>query len=197
MASEDSPRHSLSSSSSADSLRALELSHGLPSSPRESTRPTRTPTSTMFEFQRELLPLSLSEPVERTREVTAEKTIGLTNGTWQSCVCPRRTFRKLMMRFLTKIQRHCARSWRANRFWHFVSAARIHCRKLFTLYSSSPGVVLADAGSVGASLIVWVVCGLLAWTGARSVGLLSFEKWQRSVKMQPTAHSQSWVLRYL
>lgn len=38
----------------------------------------------MFEFQRELLPLSLSEPVERTREVTAEKTIGLTNGTWRS-----------------------------------------------------------------------------------------------------------------
>jgi hypothetical protein len=37
----------------------------------------------MFEFQRELFPLSLSEPVERTREVTAEKTVGLTNGIWR------------------------------------------------------------------------------------------------------------------
>lgn len=33
---------------------------------------------------------------------------------------------------------------------------------------SSPGVVLADSGSVGASLMVWVVSGVLAWTGASS-----------------------------
>ncbi|KAF8744188.1 Amino acid permease, partial [Rhizoctonia solani] len=32
---------------------------------------------------------------------------------------------------------------------------------------SSPGVVVANASSVGASLVVWVVGGLLAWTGAR------------------------------
>ena len=40
----------------------------------------------MFEFQRELFPLSLSEPVERTREVAAEKTVGLVNGTGPSCL---------------------------------------------------------------------------------------------------------------
>ncbi|QRW27621.1 amino acid permease [Rhizoctonia solani] len=34
---------------------------------------------------------------------------------------------------------------------------------------SSPGVVVANASSVGASLVVWVVGGLLAWTGARHV----------------------------
>ncbi|KDN48930.1 hypothetical protein RSAG8_02283, partial [Rhizoctonia solani AG-8 WAC10335] len=33
---------------------------------------------------------------------------------------------------------------------------------------SSPGVVLANASSVGASLVVWIVGGLLAWTGASS-----------------------------
>lgn len=50
------------------------------------------------------------------------------------------------------------------------------------MYSSSPGVVLADAGSVGASLIVWVVCGLLAWTGARSVVLPSFESGNEALR---------------
>ena len=34
--------------------------------------------------------------------------------------------------------------------------------------SSSPGVVVANTQSVGASLAVWVASGLLAWTGASS-----------------------------
>ena len=34
--------------------------------------------------------------------------------------------------------------------------------------SSSPGVVIANTNSVGASLVVWLVAGLLAWTGASS-----------------------------
>jgi amino acid transporter len=33
---------------------------------------------------------------------------------------------------------------------------------------SSPGLVLANAGSPGASLIVWAIAGVLAWTGAAS-----------------------------
>ncbi|KAF9052662.1 L-methionine transporter [Panaeolus papilionaceus] len=33
---------------------------------------------------------------------------------------------------------------------------------------SSPGVVVANTHSVGASLVVWVISGLLAWTGASS-----------------------------
>ncbi len=32
---------------------------------------------------------------------------------------------------------------------------------------SSPGVVVAEVGSPGASLLVWVMSGVLAWTGAR------------------------------
>ncbi|WVQ98904.1 hypothetical protein IAU59_006035 [Kwoniella sp. CBS 9459] len=33
---------------------------------------------------------------------------------------------------------------------------------------SSPGVVVGEVGSVGASLLVWVMSGVLAWTGASS-----------------------------
>jgi amino acid transporter len=33
---------------------------------------------------------------------------------------------------------------------------------------SSPGLIVALTGSVGASLLVWLVGGLLAWTGASS-----------------------------
>ena len=36
------------------------------------------------------------------------------------------------------------------------------------LASSSPGVVIAETHSVGASLIVWLVSGILGWTGASS-----------------------------
>jgi len=38
----------------------------------------------------------------------------------------------------------------------------------FELYSSSPGIVVANTQSVGASLAVWVAAGVLAWTGASS-----------------------------
>lgn len=36
------------------------------------------------------------------------------------------------------------------------------------MFSSSPGVVIANTNSVGASLIVWLIAGLLGWTGASS-----------------------------
>jgi amino acid transporter len=36
------------------------------------------------------------------------------------------------------------------------------------MQSSSPGVVIANTNSVGASLVVWIAAGLLAWTGASS-----------------------------
>lgn len=34
--------------------------------------------------------------------------------------------------------------------------------------SSSPGIIVANTHSVGASLVVWLASGLLAWTGASS-----------------------------
>jgi hypothetical protein len=36
------------------------------------------------------------------------------------------------------------------------------------MQSSSPGVAIANTNSVGASLVVWLIAGLLAWTGASS-----------------------------
>lgn len=36
------------------------------------------------------------------------------------------------------------------------------------LFSSSPGIVVANTHSVGASLTVWLISGLLGWTGASS-----------------------------
>ena len=40
--------------------------------------------------------------------------------------------------------------------------------RLDTSISSSPGVVVANVHSIGASLLVWLASGLLAWTGASS-----------------------------
>jgi amino acid transporter len=39
---------------------------------------------------------------------------------------------------------------------------------MLTSPSSSPGVVVANTKSVGASLMVWLISGILAWTGASS-----------------------------
>lgn len=39
---------------------------------------------------------------------------------------------------------------------------------MLTVRSSSPGIVIANTHSVGASLSVWLLSGLLAWTGASS-----------------------------
>ncbi len=39
---------------------------------------------------------------------------------------------------------------------------------IMSFSSSSPGVVVANTNTVGASLAVWLASGLLAWTGASS-----------------------------
>lgn len=57
-----------------------------------------------------------------------------------------------------------------DRFRYFVR--HFHARSISFLTcknpSSSPGVVVANTNSVGASLTVWFASGLLAWTGASS-----------------------------
>lgn len=47
--------------------------------------------------------------------------------------------------------------------------------KLTTPRSSSPGIIVANTHSVGASLAVWLVSGLLAWTGASSFAELGYD----------------------
>jgi hypothetical protein len=56
---------------------------------------------------------------------------------------------------------------------------------------SSPGVIVASVGSVGASLMVWVVSGLLAWTGARCVVF-----WRETGGADKVAHSWSLDVLY-
>ncbi|KAG8833528.1 hypothetical protein FRC17_010560 [Serendipita sp. 399] len=142
-----SPHSPASSSGSATSLRALELSQGaqrVPRTPNDTThdplarggRPrifsTNTPTSFVFDFQRDSLNIGLSEPT-RAGDHVAEKTIGLVNGEPSSpCV------------------------------------ALVVGNQIGSGIFSSPGLVAADAGSVGASLLVWLISGVLAWTGASS-----------------------------
>ncbi|KAG8829968.1 hypothetical protein FRC18_008829 [Serendipita sp. 400] len=135
-----STRSPASSSGSATSLRALEFSEGAQRAPRTPTdtthdplgrgnRPrifsTNTPTSFVFDVQRDSLNIGLSESTRAGDHVT-EKTIGLVNG-----------------------------------------VALVVGNQIGSGIFSSPGLVAADAGSVGASLIVWLLSGVLAWTGAR------------------------------
>ncbi|KAG8868008.1 hypothetical protein FRC20_004342 [Serendipita sp. 405] len=136
-----STRSPASSSGSATSLRALEFSEGAQRAPRTPTdtthdplgrgnRPrifsTNTPTSFVFDVQRDSLNIGLSESTRAGDHVT-EKTIGLVNG-----------------------------------------VALVVGNQIGSGIFSSPGLVAADAGSVGASLIVWLLSGVLAWTGASS-----------------------------
>ncbi|KAF8576395.1 amino acid transporter [Ramaria rubella] len=118
-----SPPHSQTSSES--SLRALELSDGVELNLR-TARTGRSNSIAVFQFQADLLPLSLSE-VERDDDKVVEKTIGLSNG-----------------------------------------IALVVGLQIGSGIFSSPGVVLANSRSVGASLLVWAVSGILAWTGASS-----------------------------
>lgn len=53
--------------------------------------------------------------------------------------------------------------------WYLVSRPNyIGPPELIINFSSSPGIVVENTQSVGASLVVWLAGGLLAWTGASS-----------------------------
>ncbi|KAF8495628.1 L-methionine transporter [Gautieria morchelliformis] len=119
-----SPPHSHSSSEA--SLRALELSQGAEPLSLHLTRSRRSSSIGAFQFQADLLPLSLSE-AERDDGNVVEKTVGLYKG-----------------------------------------IALVAGLQIGSGIFSSPGVVLANTQSVGASLLVWLVSGVLAWTGASS-----------------------------
>lgn len=81
-----SPPHSHASSES--SLRALELSEGTEPMSRHLTRTRRSGSIGVFQFQDDLLPLSLSEP-EQDDGGFAEKTVGLFKGVFTVLFCQR------------------------------------------------------------------------------------------------------------
>ncbi|KAG8985900.1 hypothetical protein FRB94_004922 [Tulasnella sp. JGI-2019a] len=115
-----------SSSNSGTSLRALEMSDG-PIKVDMNRRGSFMSNLSGPEYRPDLLPLTLSEDVEKDDEVVMEKTVGLVNG-----------------------------------------IALVVGMQVGSGIFSSPGVVLANTQSVGAALAVWIVGGLLAWTGASS-----------------------------
>jgi hypothetical protein len=115
------------------SLRALELSESFVDDPDQNQRPRQNRSNTVtsfagFEFEHELLPLTLSgegADAEAAKK-DDEKHVGL---------------------------------------WHAIGL--VVGMQVGSGIFSSPGVIVASVGSTGASLMVWVVSGLLAWTGAR------------------------------
>ncbi|CCM02379.1 uncharacterized protein FIBRA_04474 [Fibroporia radiculosa] len=132
-------------SDDADSLRDLELSDGplLADAPISSR--ARAYSISGFDFQRDLLPLtaSLSEP-DTVHGESHTKSISLLHGAW--CL-PYQSLRV------------------TNRL---PGVALIMGLQIGSGIFSSPGVVVANTQSVGASLVVWLAAGLLAWTGASS-----------------------------
>lgn len=95
------PRSQPSSSGSATSLRALELSEGTrrpPHSPHgRRASILGTPATAIFDFQRELLPLSLSEPLNEG-EPLVERNIGFVKGNRISS-CHRQAFHYLLITY--------------------------------------------------------------------------------------------------
>ena len=81
--------------------------------------------------------------------------------------------------------RYSANCWLASRWLYFLSVnlTFLHADRVWDIvrvkwkaflelhthsFSFSPGVVVANTHSVGARLLVWLISGLLAWTGASS-----------------------------
>ncbi|KAG6900866.1 hypothetical protein C0993_009984 [Termitomyces sp. T159_Od127] len=113
-----------------ESLRALEISEGPSVAPVSYSR-GRSYSGSGFEFQHDLLPLSMSltDP-DVGKGPNSEKSVGLINGKFSTDI-------------LLRLQ-------------------------IGSGIFSSPGIVVANTKSVGASLTVWLLSGVLAWTGASS-----------------------------
>ncbi|KDQ33322.1 hypothetical protein PLEOSDRAFT_1110514 [Pleurotus ostreatus PC15] len=132
---------------SEDSLRALEISEG-PLTSMSPRQRGRSYSISGFDFQQDLLPLtsSLSDPEAVIHAEAGEKNLGLINGALgnnTSALC-------LTCKPLGE------------------GIALVVGLQIGSGIFSSPGVVVANTHSVGASLTVWLVSGLLAWTGASS-----------------------------
>lgn len=149
------PGGSRSNRGSPASIRELELSEAFPNEVEDRpglVRHHRSSTVTSlggFEFQSNLLPLT---PSGQAGDGDAgeeglkgdERHVGMLQGEHQLQV---------------SISIKCAYSC--------LGMALIIGTQVGSGIFSSPGVVTAEVGSVGASLAVWVISALLAWTGAR------------------------------
>lgn len=162
-----SPSLSRSSHDSDDSLRALELSDG---PIKLSTMGTRARSFSMggFNFEQDLLPLStsLSDPGASGSGAHGESNINLVSG-----MCTIIYYRNHFSQRPPTCKRYRSHCRTAGKLLTFGRKSRDDILLALQIGSgifSSPGIVIANVRSVGASLIVWLVAGLLAWTGASS-----------------------------
>jgi hypothetical protein len=151
-----SPRGSTSEHGSPASIRQLELSEAFPDDVTDRpglVRHHRSSTITSlggFDFQSDLLPLTPSGQVddgsgEGGGHKGDERHVGMLQGGSE------------------------VKTWRDTAYQcdMQIGMALIIGTQVGSGIFSSPGVVTAEVGSVGASLLVWVMSALLAWTGAR------------------------------
>ncbi|KAJ3787827.1 amino acid permease-domain-containing protein [Lentinula aff. detonsa] len=148
-----SPRRQ--SRDSEDSLRALEISDGIPLA--EPPHHNRNRSFSMRSFDFDLLPLttSLTDPDMANGE-HGEKNISLLNG-----------------------------------------IALVVGMQIGSGIFSSPGVVVANTRTVGASLSVWIASGLLGWTGASSFAELGSAIPQNGGAQAYLAYAYGPLLAYL
>ena len=162
-----SPR---SSHDSDDSLRALELTEGPSgySTGLKNARASRSYSVSGFRFEPDLFQLTttLDDPgEERSGELGERKQIGFMKGVALCVGLQVRIRRSIFRPFDFEHQLHVL-DW----VWYIVCAWFLSPvpTAQFESCSSSPGIVVANTQSVGASLAVWVAAGILAWTGASS-----------------------------
>ena len=127
----------------------------------ENTRPFRGRSYSVsgFDFQHDLLPLSasVSEPPDVHLEAT-EKCLGLVNGELRCITC---VTRKVLRQ--RDVRRDRSDRGFTDRFRDIVSHHGVCYVEYYNLRkrSSSPGIVVANTHSMGASLLVWISVGVL------------------------------------
>ena len=147
------------SEESDDPLHDLELSEG----PllMENTRPFcgRLYSVSGFDFQHDIPPLSasMSEPQDVHLEAT-EKCLGLVNSELRCITCVVREV--LRRRDMHRDRPDCGFT---DQFWDIVSDHRVCYVECYNRRkcSSSLGIVVANMHSMGTSLLVWILVGVL------------------------------------
>ena len=162
-----SPR---SSHDSDDSLRALELTEGPSGYPAglnsSSTHLSRSYSTSRFQFEPDLFQLSTTlddSGDAKSGELGEKKQIGFMKGVALCVGLQVRTSPPIFSPFKFTYQTfrldlvYCMRSDSSSHPYHSLKSP-----------SSSPGIVVENTQSVGASLVVWFAAGILGWTGASS-----------------------------
>lgn len=159
-----SPR---SSHDSDGSLRALELTEG-PSGYAAglSTRQSRSYSVSGFQFEPDLFQLTatLEDSDIMKRGDLGEKRIGFMKGVALCVGLQVGPYRLSSVHSYSHIK---SLDWIRYIVCFFIPP-HIRLAHSLELPSSSPGIVVENTQSVGASMVVWIASGILGWTGASS-----------------------------